>query len=321
MLIASVFPGQGSQAVGMGRFLFDNFSSVQRLFEEASDTLHTNMKVLCFEGPESDLALTENTQPALLLVSTSYNTALRECLDFKPAFSAGHSLGEYSALVSAGVLKFSEALRAVRVRGQAMQSACPVGEGGMAAVLGWEDEAVEALCQWVEKTSGIEPLRPANFNSPGQIVISGKQKALEWLKANADKHPFEGKRLKMIPLNVSAPFHSPLMRPAQERMENLLAELVFEAPAFPIVQNTTAQETSNPEVLRRELVAQVSAPVKWTQSVQKMKRLGVSRFIELGHGKVLAGLCKKIDPSIEVQGFSNLEELKSLTNPTNWRSE
>ncbi len=183
----------------------------------------------------------------------------------------------------------------------------------MAAVLGWDESDIEKLCSWVEQTSGFEPLRPANFNSPGQIVISGRTRALEWLKENSDKHPIAGKRLKLIPLNVSAPFHSPMMKPAQVKMEIVLNEMTFSEPSFPIIQNTTAQETLNTDVLRRELVAQVSAPVKWSQSVQRMKQLGVSQIIEFGHGKVLNGLVKKIDSeAFQLFNVSNLDELKAL---------
>lgn len=313
MSFAAVFPGQGSQAVGMGKFLFDNFTSSKRLFEEASDILSLDFKKLCFEGPESDLTLTENTQPALLLVSTCYFSAMEELTGFVPHCGAGHSLGEYSALVAAKVLGFKDALQSVRTRGQAMQSACPVGMGAMAAVLGWEEADIETLCKWVEGTSDFTPLRPANFNSPGQIVISGSSKAVEWLKQNSDKHPIAGKRLKLIPLNVSAPFHSPLMKPAQERMELVLNDINFQDPRFPIIQNTTAQETENTDVLRRELIAQVSAPVKWSQSVQRMKAMGVNKVIEFGHGKVLTGLIKKIDSeAFQTFNISNLDELRAL---------
>jgi [acyl-carrier-protein] S-malonyltransferase len=292
----------------MGKFLFDNFTETQHLFEEASDILSINFKKLCFDGPESELTLTENTQPALLLISTSYFRTLEKNSGFRPQFAAGHSLGEYSALVAAKVLAFKDAIQAVRTRGLAMQTACPVGEGGMAAVLGWDESDIETLCKWVEKSSGFEPLRPANFNSPGQIVISGSAKALEWLKQNSTAHPVEGKRLKIIPLNVSAPFHSP-----QEKMESVLNDTQFNDPLFPIVQNTTAQETENTNVLRRELIAQVSAPVKWSQSVQRMKQLGVSQMVEVGHGKVLTGLVKKIDSeAFQTFNISNLEELKAF---------
>lgn len=310
----AIFSGQGSQHVGMGKFFYENFSTAKNLFEEASDTLKINFKTLCFEGPESDLTLTENTQPALLLVSTIMFRCLSENSNFKPNLGAGHSLGEYSALVASGVLSFSEALKAVRTRGLAMQSACPVGQGGMAAVLGLEDQDVIQICNWVESESGFTPLKAANFNSPGQVVISGNQKAIDWLKANysPDKSGV-GKRLKMIPLNVSAPFHSPMMKPAQEKMEQVLSSLHFATPKFQIVQNTTARETENIDVLRKELIEQVSAPVKWAQSVSRIKELGVKKLIEFGPGKVLTGLVKKIDSEyFTTFNIQSLDEFKAL---------
>lgn len=310
----AVFPGQGSQAVGMGKIFYENFPLARHLFEEASDTLNQDMKKLCFEGPDSDLALTENTQPALLLVSTVIFKVFKEAADFKPEAGAGHSLGEYSALVAAGVLQFNKALKAVRSRGQFMQSACPVGEGAMSAILGWENQDVEVLCAWVEQTSGITPLRPANYNAPGQVVISGSREAVEWLKTNyTPELSGISKRLKMIPLNVSAPFHCPLMLPAEERMKDILESLEFQAPSFPIVQNTTAQESSNTQILKKEIIRQISSPVKWTQSVERLKSLGVSKLIEFGPGKVLAGLVKKIDSEhFETFNIQSLEDFKEV---------
>lgn len=315
----AVFSGQGSQFVGMGKVFYENFASSKHLFEEASDSIGVDLKKLCFDGPEDALTLTENTQPCLLLVSTAMFRAFKETTSFKPTHGAGHSLGEYSALVATETLRFSDAIKAVRLRGQAMQSACPVGEGGMAAVLSWEDTEVEKLCQWTEKSSGLAPLRPANFNSPGQVVISGNQKAIEWLKANYDPETSGlGKRLKMIPLNVSAPFHSPLMKPAQEKMESVLNELSFSKPVFPIVQNTTAQENSDPNQIRTQLCLQISAPVKWSQSVQRLKALGVNQLIEFGPGKVLTGLVKKIDSEFfETFNMQTLEDFKALEQKLN----
>lgn len=315
----AIFSGQGSQSVGMGKVFYDNFSLARHLFEEASDTLQINMKKLCFEGPENDLALTENTQPAILLVSTVMFRVLKENSKFKPQIGAGHSLGEYSALVANQVLKFSDALKTVRLRGQAMQSACPIGEGGMAAVLAMEDKDVEKLCQWVETSSGFLPLRPANYNSPGQIVISGSQKCIDWLKTNYDAEKSGvGKKLKMIPLNVSAPFHSPLMKPAQDKMQIVLKEIPFGIATFPIVQNTTALESSNIDVLRKELCAQVSAPVKWSQSVLRLKALNAKKLIEFGPGKVLTGLVKKIDSDFfETFNIQSLEDYKTIEAKVN----
>lgn len=311
---AAMFPGQGSQFVGMGKTYYENFSLAKELFERASDTLHIDMKKLCFEGPESELTLTENTQPALLLTSTVMFRCLESETQFRPRYSAGHSLGEYSALVAAGVLELEAALLAVRTRGQAMQAACPVGQGAMAAVLGLSDEECEKLCVWTEATSGHAPLRAANYNSPGQIVISGNASAIEWLKSHYDPEKSGvGKKLKMIPLNVSAPFHSPLMKPAQDKMSEVLKQTHFAVPQFAIVQNTTAEPTENIETLREQLIQQVSAPVKWAQSVTKLKDLGVKNLIEFGPGKVLSGLVKKIDSaSLTTFNMQDLNEFKDL---------
>src|SRR4051812_27635287 len=183
-MLAILFPGQGSQAPGMGRFLFDNFKIAKETFEEGSEALGLDLKKLCFEGDEKTLALTENTQPALLCVSTATWRLLKSELNLKPAAAAGHSIGEYAALVAAESINYAEAIKAVRLRGQAMQSAVPIGRGGMTAVLGLDDEQVRFLCEWTVKESGFSPLSPANFNSPGQVVISGSQKALNWLKDN-----------------------------------------------------------------------------------------------------------------------------------------
>lgn len=220
----ALFPGQGSQSVGMGKFLFEEFSTARRLFEEAGDTLKINFKKLCFEGPDSDLQLTENTQPALLLVSTVTATCVTELVPVQIKASAGHSVGEYAALVNAGVLSFSSALRAVRTRGQAMQKAVPVGDGAMCAVLGLSDDNARKMCALVEKLSGETPLEPANFNCPGQVVVSGSAKAIEWMRANvtsewvAQNLGADAGRAKLIPLSVSAPFHCSLMKPAEKEM-------------------------------------------------------------------------------------------------------
>ena len=309
----AIFPGQGSQNVGMGKFLIENFTTAKRLFEEASDTLHFQIGKLCFEGPESDLTLTENLQPALLLVSTATFVTFQEETGFQPSLGAGHSLGEYSALTSAGTLKFADALLAVRARGKAMQTACPQGEGAMAAVIGWEDEDVTQLCAWVESTSKLSPLRTANFNSPGQVVISGRASAVTWLKENySPEISGFGKKLKMIPLNVSAPFHCPLMKPAEDTMKVLLTATHFEIPRFPIVQNTTAMPSENPDSIREELIKQVTGSVNWAQSIRKFKDLGVSHLIEFGPGKVLAGPAKKTDAEFfKTFNLQTMEDFKT----------
>lgn len=317
MKAAAIFPGQGSQSVGMGRYLVENFKSAAELFEEASDLLSLDFKKLCFEGPEADLALTENTQPALLLVSTATYRCGQEVGDLDIQACAGHSIGEYAAAVSAKVLAFSDALMAVRARGEAMQKAAPLGEGAMAAVMGLQPEQVKKLCAWVQEKTNDSPLEPANFNAPGQIVISGKKKLVDWLIENFDKDIFEGEelgRVKFIPLKVSAPFHCSLMKPAEEKMGEVLSALNFSEASHPLVQNFTAEAHSDGESIRRNLVSQVSGPVRWIECVEKLVNMGHKKHIEFGNGKVLAGLAKKIDPDLQVINLNNLEELKALEN-------
>ena len=292
-----IFPGQGSQQPEMGRFLFDNFPIAKHTFEEASDALGFNIKKLCFSGSEADLALTENTQPCLLTVSTATERVLRTQMGVKSLAASGHSIGEYAAVVAAGVMEFPAAVRSVRQRGQAMQSAVPVGMGGMLAVLGLDPEQVEKLCVWAVKNSGFSPLSPANFNSPGQIVISGSQKTITWLKENfkAEELFPDSKRVKLIPLAVSAPFHCDMMKPAEEKMRQVLSDISFRDPQFSILQNFTAKAHFQPSEIKENLIRQVSAPVKWMQSMEFAKAQSWTTCIECGAGKVLQGLLKKID--------------------------
>ncbi|WP_413944763.1 ACP S-malonyltransferase [Bdellovibrio sp. HCB-162] len=310
------FPGQGSQQPGMGRFLFDNFKVAQEIFEEGSEALKQDMKKLCFEGSEADLALTENTQPALLLVSTATQKVLRHDFGVKAVAAAGHSIGEYAALVAADVIRFDEAMRAVRTRGQAMQSAVPVGQGGMVAVLGLEPDQVETLCSYVVKNSGFGPLSPANFNSPGQIVISGSQKAISWLKDNFKPEVIfteAPKRAKLIPLTVSAPFHCEMMKPAEDKMRMVLTAMEFKTAAFPIIQNFHAKAETESSILRENLIRQASAPVRWTQSMEVLKAMGHANVIECGAGKVLQGLLKKIDGDFfKVMTTTSMEDIKTI---------
>lgn len=311
-----LFPGQGSQAPGMGKWLFENFKIAKDVFTEGSDALGQNLQKLIFDGSESDLALTENTQPALLCVSTATARVLRSEMPVDVGAAAGHSIGEYAALVAAGVIRYDQAIKAVRTRGQAMQSAVPVGQGGMAAVIGLDDEQTKWLCAHAVKSSGFGPLSPANFNSPGQIVISGSQKALDWLKVNfkAEEIPGMPRRPKLIPLTVSAPFHCAMMQPAENRMREVLSEMAFSAPEFPICQNFTAKLEKDPTVLRENLIRQVSAPVLWTQSMQTLLGQNFTVGIECGHGSVLKGLLKKIDGErFIVHSLNSLEDLRALT--------
>lgn len=315
MAWGAIFPGQGSQQIGMGQYLYENFKEARERFEEASDTLSIDFKKLCFTGDESDLQLTKNTQPALLLVSTCTFEVFKSLTVFKPKASAGHSIGEYAALVTAGALKFRDAIRAVRRRGEAMQEAVPVGKGAMCAVMGMTDAQVRELCQWVEKESLIKPLEPANFNSPGQVVISGSAQAVQWMQDNFKKEVLSDPpaRAKFIPLKVSAPFHCSMMLPAEKVMRDVLMQITFTHPEWPIVQNFTGLEATSADNLRENIIRQISAPVLWTQCVEKLRDSGVTHLIEFGSGKVLSGLVKKID-SEKLQSFNlnSLDELKTL---------
>jgi [acyl-carrier-protein] S-malonyltransferase len=289
----------------MGRELFENFSVAKRVFEEADDTLHFSISSLCFEGPEDALKLTENTQPAILTTSVGALRVLEAEKGMTPQFTAGHSLGEYSALVASGALSFSEAVKTVRLRGKFMQEAVPVGEGAMAAVLGMEREQIEELC---EACSSGEVLAPANFNCPGQIVIAGHSKAVE----RAIERIKQGGR-KAILLPVSAPFHSPLMKPAGERLEKALEQVAVSGLKIPVVTNVEAEVNTSKDRVKGLLVAQVSSPVRWEESMRKMIEEGVEQVLEVGPGKVLSGLMKRIDNRIETKNLEDLQTLKKIS--------
>jgi len=300
---AFTFPGQGSQYVGMGRELFENFSVAREIFEEADDALHFSISGLCFKGPEEALRLTENTQPAVLTTSVAALKVLQAEKGVAPQLAAGHSLGEYSALVASEALAFSQAVKIVRLRGKFMQEAVPVGEGAMAAVLGMEREQVEKLC---EEISSGEVLTPANFNSPGQIVIAGHSKAVE---RAIERIKQDGKKAILLP--VSAPFHSPLMKPAAERLEKALEEISVNDMKIPVVTNVEAEANTSKDRVKELLVAQVSSPVRWEESMRKMIEKGIEQILEVGPGKVLSGLMKRIDSRVETK---NVEDLKTLKN-------
>lgn len=304
-MIAFAFPGQGSQHAGMGKELADNFAVARHIFEEASDALDFDLAALCFNGPEDELKLTANTQPAILTVSVATLRVIEQETGLVPAFAAGHSLGEYSALVCAGALSFADTVRTVRQRGTFMQEAVPVGVGAMAAVIGLDNEVLEEVCR--EAAQG-EVVSPANFNSPGQIVIAGHASAVERAIGLA-----KGKGAKRaLPLPVSAPFHCSLMAPAGERLKEVLAEVPVNPLAVPVVTNVEAAPNDVAARVKDLLVAQVSAPVRWDESVQKMVDLGVERFIEIGPGKVLAGLVKRIAKGTAAQSVADLAGLKAL---------
>lgn len=307
-----LFPGQGSQAPKMGAYLLENFPIFKKTLAEASAAIDLDLVKLIYEGTEADLALTANTQPALLSVSVGTFRVLKEHTPLKFEAAAGHSIGEYAAMVAADVMDFPTAMKAVRLRGEAMQSAVPIGDGGMLAVLGLETEQVTWLCEWAEKESGFKPLSPANFNSPGQIVISGSMKCIDWLKTNFKPELIPGspRRAKLIPLNVSAPFHCAMMKPAQEKMNQFLSGVTFNKPRFPIIQNFNAQLVDNPAELKQNLVQQVSAPVLWTQTMKLLEMNSWLAGIECGHGSVLRGLFKKMDnPNFKILGSQTKDDL------------
>ncbi|MDP3016272.1 MAG: ACP S-malonyltransferase [Deltaproteobacteria bacterium] len=299
--VAFVFPGQGSQVVGMGKEFYDHFKAAREVFEEADDALHFSISGLCFSGPEESLKLTENTQPAVLTVSIAALRVLQAEKGIEPGLTAGHSLGEYSALVASGALSFAEAVQIVRLRGKFMQEAVPVGEGTMAAILGMEREEVERVC---EEASSGEVLSPANFNCPGQIVIAGHTKAVERAIEIVKQ---KGK--KAMPLQVSAPFHSPLMKPAGIRLSETLQSTHVKELRVPVVTNVEAKANSASERVKPLLVEQVSSPVRWEESMRQMIEEGIERILEIGPGKVLSGLMKRIDPKV---GTGNLEDIQSL---------
>ncbi|HYG12284.1 MAG TPA: ACP S-malonyltransferase [Pyrinomonadaceae bacterium] len=287
MTVAYIFPGQGSQFAGMGRELAGHFTAAREVFAEADDALGFSLSQLCFEGPEESLQLTENTQPAILTVSIAALRAMEAEGLPSPAFVAGHSLGEYSALVAAGALSLKDAVRTVRARGRYMQEAVPVGVGAMAAILGADAETVADACR--EAAPEGEVCSPANINSPKQIVIAGHtaavERAMEILKARGAK--------RALKLPVSAPFHCALMQPAQERLGADLEQLEFADLRVPLVSNVDATAIRSGSEARQSLVRQVSSPVRWLESVKFLSGAGVETFIEVGPGKVLAGLVRQ----------------------------
>ena len=302
--VAYIFPGQGSQAVGMGKDLFDNYTAAREVFQAADDALSFSLSEMCFAGTDAELQLTANTQPAILTASIAAYRAMESEGFPKPAFVAGHSLGEYSALVAAGVLDFADAVRTVRKRGTYMQSAVPVGVGAMAAILGLDVATVEAGCA---EAAEEQVCSPANMNSPSQVVIAGNadavDRACEILKEKGAK--------RAIKLNVSAPFHCALMTPAQERLEADLKELKYSSFFFPIVHNVDAAANDDAGKVCDKLTNQVSSPVRWLQSVEMMAANGVEKFIEIGPGRVLTGLVRQIRKDA---AYANVENTESLRN-------
>ncbi len=308
MTRAYLFPGQGSQAVGMGKELAGAFAPARLVFQEVDDALSQKLSSLMFEGPESELILTENAQPALMAVSLAVVRVLEQefgvDLVAKASYAAGHSLGEYSALCAMGSLTLADTARLLKLRGQAMQKAVPVGEGAMAALLGVDLDVAQAV---VEEAAQGEVVSCANDNGPGQVVISGKrsavERALEVAKAKG------GKRAMLLP--VSAPFHCALMQPAADAMQAALADVTLLAPKLPVVSNVTAKGESNPADIKKLLVAQVTGLVRWRELTLWLKEQDVAQAVELGSGKVLAGLVKRIDKSIEATSLNTPAELEA----------
>ncbi|HEY8873225.1 MAG TPA: ACP S-malonyltransferase [Stellaceae bacterium] len=306
---AFVFPGQGSQSPGMGQALAEAFPAARRLFDEVDEALSQHLSQLMFEGPESELTLTENAQPALLAVSLAVIRVLEGEAGFaiagEAAYVAGHSLGEYSALAAAGALSVPEAVRLVKRRGQAMQKAVPVGEGAMAALLGLDVETARAVA---EAAAQGEVCAVANDNCPGQIVVSGHKGAVERAVALAAGR---GAR-RSIMLPVSAPFHCSLMSPAADIMAEALAATALKAPVVPLVANVTAAATSDPEEIKRLLVEQATRMVRWRESVLFFAENGVEEVVEIGAGRVLAGLVKRVDRTLSARSVGTTAEVEQL---------
>ncbi|ERI92184.1 [acyl-carrier-protein] S-malonyltransferase [Clostridiales bacterium oral taxon 876 str. F0540] len=298
--IAFIFAGQGAQYAGMGKELADNIEASKKVFEEADKALGFEISKLCFEGPKENLDKTENTQPAVLTTSIAALKALEE-KGIKPDFTAGLSLGEYSALVCSGVLNFSDAVKLVRKRGRFMQEAVPEGVGTMAAILGLSSEDVREICR---EASSLGIVEPANFNCPGQIVIGGE---IEAVKSASEKAKEKG--AKVMPLSVSAPFHTSMLKPAADKLEEELKSIELLSINTPIITNVTADYVGSKEEVKELLKKQVMSSVLWENTIKRMLEDGVDTFIELGPGKVLSGFVKKIDRKVTVL---NIEDLRSL---------
>ena len=299
MSVGFLFPGQGSQQPGMGKDFLDQHALAREIFAQANEALGFDLKRLCLEGPEHELALTSNAQPAILTVSTIAHRLFAERSGIKPLSLAGHSLGEYSALVAAGALSFAEAVQAVNLRGKFMQEATPVGLGAMAAILGADPEELETICR--EESQG-QVVVPANYNCAGQVVISGHADAVNRVLT----------RVKGKLLTVSAPFHSPLMAPAAQAMKPVLAKLPFRDGAAPVVANASNRFLTRAADFPPSLLEQITAPVRWDSGVQAMIAGGVTRVIEFGHGKVLSGLMRRIDKTVSTANVQDDESLGAL---------
>jgi [acyl-carrier-protein] S-malonyltransferase len=309
MMVAWLFPGQGSQAVGMGKDLVESSAAARDVFARADEALGEKLSKLILEGPEDALTLTANAQPAIVTTSIAALAAIREKYPElpRPRFAAGHSLGEYSALVAAGALSLEDAVRLVRARGRAMQDAVPPGEGAMAAIMGVDASRLEQICREVMEEEKVGVVSCANFNAPGQIVIAGSGSAVQRAceRANEEKG-------KAIPLKVSAPFHCALMAPAAKVVGEELSKIDVKPLDFPVVANVDARPNTDPERVKELLVRQVDGAVRWEQAVRLMHMEGITHAIEIGPGKVLAGLCRRIAKEMKVQSVGDVSTLDAL---------
>jgi [acyl-carrier-protein] S-malonyltransferase len=303
--LAFVFPGQGSQYVGMGKDLSAQFPIAKQVFAEADDALGCALSELCFCGPETELKLTENTQPAILATSVAALRVLETETLLRPAFVAGHSLGEYSALVAVGALRFGDAVKIVRERGRLMQQAVPAGEGAMAVIMGLEMDEVGSLC--VESSQG-EVVSPANFNGAGQVVIAGTKSAVSRAMALAKERGAK----RVLDLPVSAPFHCQLMQPAAEGLQKILSAIDVQPFSVGVITNVDADVNLDVDRVKCLLSEQAVRPVRWEESVKKLAELGCTRALEIGPGKVLKGLMKRIAPAIETDNFEVPQDLMRL---------
>jgi len=307
---AFLFPGQGSQAVGMGKALADAFAPAREVFQEVDDALSQKLSALMWNGPDSDLTLTENAQPAIMAASLAVIRILQKDggLDIArhARLVAGHSLGEYSALCAAGAFSLADTARLLKIRGQAMQSAVAVGAGAMIALIGADIETAEAVAKDAAAAGGVCVV--ANDNAPGQVVLSGSKDAMDRV---ADIAKAKGVK-RAIPLSVSAPFHCPLMQPAADAMAEALAQVTIRPPAAPVLANVTAAETAEPEMVRRLLIEQVTGRVRWRESILVLKVLGVDTTIEMGGNKVLTGMVKRIDKDLQTVTLDTPDEIEAF---------